>query len=130
MTEETVVTGQTHRAWRILRIVIAVGLALAVSVAAFVAVTADTGFPGPGPLRRYRTIDLEALARKIDQNWEAVPGSSLMPGTKVTNLATVEGLRSRVVVHKPICLEEGLLTAREQAKLERPIPFCVSLNNQ
>jgi hypothetical protein len=81
------------------------GAVVAVAVL-FVVVTAFTGFPGPGPLRRYRASELRELVDAIheaagpqrtpDDCWRSLePDYDASEGRPI---ATIDWVRSRVVV--------------------------------
>jgi hypothetical protein len=63
--------------------------------ATFVLVTGQTGFPGPGPMRRYRTAELQALADQL--NLLVCPADDPVPPPG----ASVDGIRSRVHLEHP-----------------------------
>jgi hypothetical protein len=83
---------------------IAVGVVAAVAV--FLVVTAFTGLPAPGPLRRYRASQLEELVdavhedagrlRTPDDCWQTLERD--YPSGDPRPIATVDWVRSRVVV--------------------------------
>ncbi len=82
------------------RVLRAAGVAVAavLVVVGFVIVTGYTGFPAPGPLRRYPNSDLQELADRINAlPCETVAGG-VEPGNRWTlkPLASVDHLRSRV----------------------------------
>jgi hypothetical protein len=68
---------------------------MVLALATFVVVTSSTGFPGPGPLRRYPTWELEAVADRINQSDCAAATSGRTP------VASVDRLRSRVHLTVP-----------------------------
>jgi len=88
-------TARQRREQRIRRtwVSVIVGALLAGS---FVLVTGQTGFPGPGPLRRYPDADLGALAERI--NGSAACYGSFGPQEPI---ASVDRLRSRVHLSEP-----------------------------
>ena len=73
------------------RVVTAV-LVLALVVLVFLFTTPRTGFPGPGPLRRFREDDLRDLSERI--NRDGVGGCD----TATEPLARVDWLLGRVVI--------------------------------
>ncbi len=80
------------------------GLVALGAIVAFVAVTAVTGLPGPGPLRRYPASELDAMVELIhaeageirtpDDCWRLLDHSD----GPLRDIAKVDHLRSRVVV--------------------------------
>jgi hypothetical protein len=91
------------------------------AVLAFFVVTIYTGFPGPGPLRRYSNTDLTATAQAVNRNdglWMQEGPSPELPDKP----ATIDWLRSRVVLHgaSHLCMNSGALSARELAMIENP----------
>jgi hypothetical protein len=88
------------------RRLIAVAGAVAGAFALFVAVTAFTGLPGPGPLRRYRASQLESMVSAIhaDAGTERTPDdcwwtlSPDYPDGPHRPIAAVDWVRSRVIV--------------------------------
>jgi hypothetical protein len=74
------------------RWVIRVGVAV-VAIVSFFGITAVTGFPGPGPLRRYPRRDLERLSDKINEHGERWACDATDPPT-----ARVDPIRGRVVI--------------------------------
>ena len=54
------------------RVAVVLVLALVIAASAFMLITPKTGFPGPGPLHRYRASQLQALADRIN---ETIPAS-------------------------------------------------------
>lgn len=51
----------------LMRSALIVLIALIIAVAAFLTVTLETGFPGPGPFRRYSLSELNSLAAKVNR---------------------------------------------------------------
>jgi hypothetical protein len=103
----------THHARRLLRAT----AILVVAVGGFLGITAVTGFPGPGPVRRYPYSDLEALADQInalhcDQSTAGSPGA---PTPRPRPIASVDFLTSRVHLSQPYLIWS---TAQERPELE------------
>jgi len=86
----------------------------ALLLATFVLVTGQVGFPGPGPLRRYPTRELQALADQI--NRVDCGGSQVWPAPE----ASVDWVRSRVRLGHP---EAVIPSAHDRALIENPAPF-------
>jgi hypothetical protein len=88
------------------RIVAASAAAVVAVAAAFVVVTAFTGLPGPGVLRRYEASQLEAMVdavheqagplRTPDDCWQTLDPDFTEVDTRA--IASVDWVRSRVVV--------------------------------
>ncbi len=97
-----------------------------VVVVAFLAITAQTGFPGPGPLRRYKISDLDTLANKINKVGFVSLYSKTDDPADVRNPARVDWLRDRVVVPHGLCVDDGAheLSAAELAMIEGSHAFC------
>jgi hypothetical protein len=79
--------------------------------ATFVLVTGQTGFPGPGPMRRYRTAELQALADRLNHlsctSWyEESPAN-----------ASVDWVRARVHLDHP---EKVLVAPGDRPMIENP----------
>ena len=84
----------------------AIAVGVVVVLAGFLAVTAFTGLPGPGPLRRYRASQLEELVDAIhadagdtrtpDDCWQELEPD--FPSGDRRPVASVDWVRSRVVV--------------------------------
>ena len=107
-------------------------MALAAVVAAavlFVAVTAFTGFPAPGPLRRYPASDLQDLVAAIhaeagpertpDDCWKRVSDQNAPDGPE-RPIAAVDYVRSRVVVRERSDLT-GEVDRRTDAAVRRAL---------
>ena len=80
-------------------------------------VTPETGFPGPGPLRRYRTSELQALANNIN--------ATTPPSCRSLKGASVNWWMSRVDVNRSLDIEVAgavqwppALTLRERAMVD------------
>jgi hypothetical protein len=97
------------------RYALAAVLVLVAAVVAFVAVTAWTGFPGPGALRRYPTTELDALVHKIDERPQS--------GNLYAPAAHVDWIQSRVVLPYG-CVDRSILTRSEVAMIENPNRIC------
>ncbi len=88
------------------RIVAATAAAVLGAVVAFLVVTAFTGLPGPGPLRRYKASQLEAMVdavheqagplRTPDDCWQTIEPDFTEVHTRA--VASVDWVRSRVIV--------------------------------
>jgi hypothetical protein len=73
--------------------------AVAASMALVVLVASVTGLPGPGPIRRYPTRDLDHLADRINAGTRDPRfAPCLGPG----DIATVDPIRSRVIITKAL----------------------------
>ena len=110
---------------------IAAGLLVGIIVVvAFLAITAQTGFPGPSPLRRYKISDLDTLANKINEVGFVSLYSKSDDPTDVRNPARVDWLRDRVVVPHGLCVDDGAhsLSAAELAMVEGSHTFCAVAN--
>ncbi len=64
-------------------------------LATFVVVTGQTGFPGPGAMRRYRTHELQAVADRLNLLVCSADDPVRPPG------ASVDWIRSRVRLDHP-----------------------------
>ncbi len=103
----------THRARSLLRATVI----LALVVGGFLGVTAVTGLPGPGPIRRYPYSDLHALAHQINdlhcgETTAGLPGA---PTPRPRPIASVNFLTSRVHLSQPYLIWP---TAQERPELE------------
>jgi hypothetical protein len=84
----------------------AIAAGVVVAVASFLVLTAYTGLPGPGPLRRYKASQLEEMVdavhadagdlRTPDDCWQTL--RSDQPSGDRRPVATVDWVRSRVVI--------------------------------
>lgn len=88
------------------RIIAATAAAVVGVAAVFLVVTAFTGLPGPGPLKRYKASQLEAMVdavheqagplRTPDDCWQTLEPDFTEVNTRA--IASVDWVRSRVVV--------------------------------
>ena len=105
--------GRQRRTDRQRRAVVS-AIVLVLLVATFLLATGQTGFPGPGPLRRYPTSELQELADRF--NHLGCEGSQVWPAPE----ASVDWIRSRVRLGHP----EGVIpSAHDRAMIENPAPF-------
>jgi hypothetical protein len=84
----------------------AIAVGVLVAVAAFLVVTAFTGLPAPGPLRRYKASDLEELVDAVHSDagplrtpedcWQTLEPDH--PIGDPQPIATIDWVRSRVIV--------------------------------
>jgi len=106
---------EAHRFGRRVAMVLAV---LVLVVVLFLGVTSRTGFPGPGPIRRYPTSDLQSLAARINDRF---PGCQ-MKGFSSPALAYVDRLRSRVVLRGPAIPLMLKVSDTERSMIQQPSP--------
>jgi hypothetical protein len=110
---------------------IAAGVVLA--IAAFLVLTAFTGMPGPGPLRRYTASELQEMVdavhadagdlRTPDDCWQTLTPD--YPSGERRPVATVDWVRSRVVVGMRSD-NVGEVEPRTRAEVERRIDAIVA----
>ncbi|MGZ4726183.1 MAG: hypothetical protein ACXWB2_00545 [Acidimicrobiales bacterium] len=86
--------GRQRRSARQRRAVVTT-IVVALCLATFVVVTGQTGFPGPGALRRYPTADLQDLADRINHGGDCASFAPDLP------VASVDWVRSRVHLERP-----------------------------
>jgi hypothetical protein len=111
----------------------AIAAALVVAVAAFLGLTAFTGLPGPGPLRRYTASQLEELVDAIhadagplrtpDDCWQTLQPD--FPSGQGRPIATIDWVRSRVVVGMRSD-NVGEVDARTRTAVERRLEAVVA----
>jgi hypothetical protein len=88
-------------------------IVLLLLAATFVLVTGQTGFPGPGPMRRYPTHELQEVADRLNHLDCATQELWPAPG------ASVDWVRSRVHLEHP---ERIVASPDDRARLENPLP--------
>ena len=99
----------------------------------FVVVTAFTGFPGPGPVRRYRAAQMREMVvaihddagplRTPDDCWRTLEPT--YDGTGGRPIATIDWVRSRVVVGMRADLR-GRVTSGTRAAVEERLAEIVA----
>jgi hypothetical protein len=104
-----------------------------VAVVAFLVLTAFTGLPGPGPLRRYKASELREMVdavhadagdlRTPDDCWQTL--RSDYPSGERRPVATIDWVRSRVVVGMRSD-NIGEVEPRTRAEVERRIDAIVA----
>lgn len=111
----------------------AIAAAVVVAVAAFLVLTAFTGLPGPGPLRRYTASQLHEMVdavhadagdlRTPDDCWQTLRAD--YPSGDRRPIATIDWVRSRVVVgmHSDNIGEVG---TRTRVEIERRLDAIVA----
>jgi hypothetical protein len=111
----------------------AIAAGVVVAVAAFLVLTAFTGLPGPGPLRRYKASQLQELVdavhadagdlRTPDDCWQTLRADHPSGGRRP--VATIDWVRSRVVIgmHSD---NIGEVDQRTRAEIERRVDAIVA----
>jgi hypothetical protein len=109
-----------------------IGLLIVVAiVVAFLAITTLTGFPGPGPLRRYRISDLDAVAAKINGRGSVSLYTKSHVESDVLDPAKVDWLLDRIVVPNGLCVDaHHPLSASELAMVDGHYQFCGVANTE
>jgi hypothetical protein len=111
----------------------AIAAGVGIAVTAFLALTAFTGLPGPGPLRRYKASELHEMVDAIhadagdlrtpDDCWQTL--RSDYPSGDRRPVATIDWVRSRVVVGMRSD-NIGEVEPRTRAEVERRVDAIVA----